>query len=384
MQLPLILDGATGTRLQKAGMPDGAGTEEWVLEHPEVLAEIQRSYVRAGSQVLLTPTFGANAYKLRDRGIPDSQYIDYNYRLAMITKEAADGGVLVAGDIAPTGRLPYPYGDASMDSLISAYLVQAEGLEKAGVDLFIIETMMSLADARAAVMAVKQISEKPVFVTFTCDENGRILTGGAVEAALITMQSMGVDAFGLNCSSGPDTMLDNIRRLTPYAKLPLIAKPNAGLPKLLNGRTVFDMAPEAFCMRVPEMAAAGVSVFGGCCGTDEEHIAALAEAVSNLNASDFAPPAGTGTEYLASEREVFEITPDLGEGDFIRCSADLQDDILDLQEEEKAVRISIDDEDGLKEFADALHVIKAPLVLRGKPELVERAKLLYNGVPLCV
>lgn len=216
LRFPLILDGATGTELQKRGYTGDIGAEEWTLAHPEVIRAIQRDYVTAGSQVLYTPTFGGNAVKLAEHGVTEDA-AGYNRRLAALSREAAGGKALLAGDLAPTGLFLSPLGSASFEELVDAYARQVAGLEEAGVDLYVIETMMTLSDARAAVLAVRAVTDKPIFVTFTCDQNGRSISGTDITAALTVLQGMGIDAFGLNCSAGPEQMLPQLRRLREYA-----------------------------------------------------------------------------------------------------------------------------------------------------------------------
>ena len=219
IRFPLILDGATGTELQKHGYAGDVSAEQWTLAHPDVIVDIQRGYVAAGSQVHYTPTFGANRQKLEERSI-FNQTADYNRRLAALSRQAADGRAWIAGDLAPTGLFLAPLGEASFEDLVDIYTEQAAGLEAAGVDLYVIETMMTLSDARAAVLAVRSVSDKPIFVSFTCDESGRSLSGTDVTAALTVLQSMGISAFGLNCSTGPEQMLVQLRRLREYARVP--------------------------------------------------------------------------------------------------------------------------------------------------------------------
>ena len=274
MQFPVILDGATGTELQKRGFTGDMSAEQWVLEHPESILEIQRKYVASGSNVLYAPTFGGNRQKLEERGI-FNRTEEMNKALAQLSKQAADGKAWVAGDIAPTGRFLAPLGDASFEELVDIYTEQAAGLEQAGVDLYVIETMMTLTDARAAVLAIRSMSKKPILVSFTCDESGKILSGTDVVAALSVMEGMGVSAFGLNCSAGPEQMLPQLQRLHKYARVPLIAKPNAGMPEIVNGEAVYNCPPEEFAALVPEMLKAGVALFGGCCGTTPEFIRLL-------------------------------------------------------------------------------------------------------------
>ena len=274
LHFPLILDGATGTELQKRGYTGDVSAEQWVLAHPDSILSIQRDYVAAGSQVLYTPTFGGNAVKLAEHGVTEDTAA-YNRRLADLSRQAADGKALLAGDLSPTGLFLAPLGSASFDQLVDAYAQQAAGLEAAGVDLYVIETMMTLSDARAAVLAVRSVSAKPIFVTFTCDQNGRSISGTDITAALLVLQGMGIDAFGLNCSAGPGQMLPQLRRLREYARIPLIAKPNAGMPEIVNGEAVYNCPLEEFVALVPEMLKAGVALFGGCCGTTPEFIKLL-------------------------------------------------------------------------------------------------------------
>ena len=286
LSLPLMLDGATGTELMKRGMPADACMEQWVLERPGVLLGLQREYVAAGANVILAPTLGANAIRLEEHGIT-GQVAEYNRRLVALSREAADGRALVAGDLGPTGKTLSPFGDDSFEMLTAVYTEQALALELAGVDLFVIETCVSMPEARAAVLAVRSVSDKPVFVTFTCNEDGRTLSGTDVLAALIVMQGMGVSAFGLNCCDGPQVVLEQLRRLTPYARVPLIAKPSAGLPQAEEDGPVYSCTPEELASFVPDLAAAGARIFGGCCGAGADHIAALKQAVDRVDFSAF-------------------------------------------------------------------------------------------------
>ena len=382
LSAPILLDGATGTELYKRGMPHGVCTEQWVLEHPDALLELQRAYVDAGSQVLIAPTFGANRVTLARYGL-SGQVSVYNRRLAALTRKAADGKARVAGDLAPTGKSIVPFGDASFEELVDIYTEQAAALEAAGVDLFLLETTMTMAEARAAVLACKSVSAKPVWVTFTCDENGRTPSGTDVLAALIVMQGMGVDAFGLNCCAGPAEMLEQLRRLTPYASVPLIAKPNAGLPQVMEGKAVYRCTPEELASYAAPFAEAGVRMFGGCCGTTPEHIAALGDAVAAVDFSAFAPPERDPDVIpCASEKEARFITPDVDVGETIECSPDLMEDILAAEEEapQGALKIAILEEDDLDIFAENQYVVKDALCLWSDvPELLERALRLYQG-----
>ena len=371
LSLPILMDGATGTELIKRGMPAGVCTEQWALEHPQVLLEVQRAYAQAGSRVLLAPTAGANRAALERREIR-GQVGAYNRRLVELTRQAAGEGVLVAGDLAPAGLALLPFGESSFEELVAVYTEQAAALEAAGVDLFVLETMTNMAEARAAVLACKSVSDKPVWVSFTCDDEGRTPSGTDVLAGLIVMQGMGVSAFGLNCTSPADTA-EQLERL---ASVPLIAKPSAGLPGACCG-------PEELAGLVPRWAAAGARIFGGCCGAGPEHVAALARAAAQVDYAAF-PAVERDPDVIpcASETEARFITPDVDVGEVIECTPDLMEDILEAEEQspQGALKIAILEEDDLDIFAENQYVVKDALCLWSDvPELLEKALRLYQG-----
>lgn len=378
LSFPLILDGATGTQLQKRGYTGEECAESWTLKHPQAILEIQREYVEAGSRVLYAPTFGANRVKLEQHGI-FGKVEEYNHALVNLSRKAAGNRAWVAGDIAPTGLLLYPLGNASFDELVEIYTEQAAALENAGVDLFVIETMMTIAEARAALLAVKSVSEKPVFVSFTCDERGRTLTGSDVTAALQIMQGMGADAFGLNCSVGPEDMLTQLKRLREIARIPLLAKPNAGIPEIVDGKTVYNCPPEEFSTCLAKMAGAGVCIFGGCCGTEAGHVEALAKGSEGL---EMLPPAPMHTDMLpcATEKEIFFLDPAAEHGKVLKCGDELEDELIEAQNEGDMVAISIESSEELSAFADCQYMITKPLCLCCEDaKLLERALRLYQG-----
>lgn len=379
VKFPLILDGATGTQLQKRGFDSSICAEDWTLQHPEVITEIQESYIENGSQIVYAPTFGANRVKLESHGI-FNQVSEYNHKLAAISKQAVGKRAWVAGDIAPTGKFLYPLGDVSFDELVDIYTEQALALEEAGVDLFVIETMMTLAEARAAVLAVKSVSTKPVFVTVTCDENGKMLTGTDVTAALVVLQGMGIDAFGLNCSTGPEQMLIQLQRLKEYAAIPLIAKPNAGTPQVVDGKTVYDCPPAQFAALVPELIKAGVCIFGGCCGTQKEHISALSQALAHVTPVVPTPSHPTLLP-CATEKLPFLLETNVSYQTVLPCDDDLEDALFDLEDDTSPlVAIELRSWDELDTFSDCQGMIPKPLCLVcNDPEILEQALRRYQG-----
>ena len=379
LKLPLILDAATGTELQKHGMPAGICSEQWTLEHPEVIVEIQKGYIEAGSGAVYTPTFGANRVKLEANHI-FNRTTEYNKRLAALAREAAGEKALVGGDLAPTGQFLYPLGNTTFEEFVEIYTEQASALEEAGVDFFVIETMMTVAEARAALLAVRSVSKKPVFVSFTCDENGRTLTGCDVTAVLEIMQGMGADAFGLNCSVGPDKMVTQLKRLGKTARVPLVAKANAGMPQLINGKTVYDCPPEVYTAYVDEMAEAGVMIFGGCCGTDASHIAALKEKLAHVTLKK-PDPAYADKLPAATEKEAFYLDPSAGYTTVLACTPELEDTLEDaLEDDGDMIAIALQSEDELDTFADYQFMITKPLCLVcDNADVLEKALRLYQG-----
>jgi 5-methyltetrahydrofolate--homocysteine methyltransferase len=281
-QRVLILDGATGTELHVRGMPTGVCPEMWCIENPDALHNIHAAYKKAGSDIVFTFTFGANRMKLREYGIDNVRNI--NTQLALLAKRAVGKEVLVAGDIGSTGHFIEPFGNLLFDEAVEIFKEQVKGLLEGGVDLFAIETMMDIQEARAALLAVKEITGHFTIVTMTYESNGYTLSGTDPVSALITLQSLGADAVGCNCSTGPDAMLNFIAAMKPYATVPLVAKPNAGMPRLAGKKTVFDMGHEEFASFGKKFVAGGVNLIGGCCGTTPEYIRSLKKKVARTPA----------------------------------------------------------------------------------------------------
>lgn len=302
----VILDGATGTNLMAAGMPVGVCPEQWILEHRQVMLDLQKAYVKAGTKILLAPTFTANRIKLSEYELED-ELVKMNRDLVAISKEAAGETAFVAGDLTMTGRQLYPMGELHFEELVEVYKEQIRVLCDAGVDLLIVETMMSLQEARAAVIAAKETTELPVMVSMTYEADGRTLYGTDPKTATVVLQSLGADVIGLNCSTGPEGMIEPVRQMAEAAYIPILAKPNAGLPELIDGNTVYQTEPEEFAEIGAKLVDEGANVIGGCCGTTPEHIAALKNAVEGKPAYS---PKEERRRLLASERKTVEITLD--------------------------------------------------------------------------
>lgn len=306
-----ILDGATGSNLQKAGMKSGECPEQWILNHPDIFIDLQKKYIGAGSDAVYAPTFTSTRVKLDEYGLGAKQR-EYVGKLVGLSKQAVeesrtDRKIYVLGDISMTGLQIQPLGTMPFEELVDIYKEQVTLSVEAGVDGFVIETMMSLQEARAAVLAVKESCDLPIFVTMTFQEDGRTLYGTSPETAMVVLQEMGVDAVGINCSTGPDKMVDAVKSMKRYAKVPVIVKPNAGLPALVDGETVYDMGPDEFARAMKKLAEAGATVLGGCCGTTPEHICCLKEA---LKEQMFKPLVPARERTLTTERNVTSISLD--------------------------------------------------------------------------
>ena len=300
----IYLDGATGSNLQGKGLEAGECPETWILEHPQALIELQKAYVEAGTNILYAPTFTANRIKLAEYGLED-RLDEINEKLVALSKEAADGKAFVAGDLTMTGQQLVPIGTLDFEELIDIYKEQITSLVKAGADLLVVETMMSLQEARAALIAAKEICDLPVMVTLTFESDGKTLFGTDPETAVVVLQSLGASAVGVNCSTGPQQMVEVVRAMKAVAQVPVIAKPNAGLPSLnADGKTVYDMNPEQFGEQMKLLAEAGATIMGGCCGTTPKHIEMLVKETKNLfDTYKDAVGEKINHRHLASERQ---------------------------------------------------------------------------------
>ena len=269
---PLILDGATGSNLMKAGMPRGVCPEQWNLEHPQAIMDLQRAYVEAGSQIVYAPTFTASEPYLEEHGLED-RLEEINRELVALSRRAAGDQAFVAGDMTTVGKTFLTY-----DDLLPVYMRQASALRDAGVDLYVIETMMGLEETMAALEACRLVSDLPVMCSFTINADGQFYLGGNVFDAAPQLEGFGVDAVGINCSCGPDQLESVIRTLSGLVSVPLIAKPNAGMPVIDDqGNAVYSMGAEEFGIHMKKLHVAGASVLGGCCGTDPSYIRSLCD-----------------------------------------------------------------------------------------------------------
>ncbi len=392
LERPLILDGATGTWLQAHGLKPGFCPSRFVLENPDVLAQLQARYYKSGSDIVISCTFGASRCKLDPGLLADPGVMAVNRKVAAISLAVRDEcasrlgrPLYVAGDLGPTGQFLIPAGDLRFEELVEIYGEQVDGMLAAGVDLFIVETMIDLAQTRAAVLAVRDRCDLPVVASLTLGENGRSLSGDLPLAALLSLQAIGVDAFGFNCSFGPEKLADVLLPLLAETGIPLLLKPNAGIPCLIEGKTVFPLAPEPFAAALQPLAAAGVRMIGGCCGTGPDHLARLADAVHSMAAApvDLVPL----DNRICSARTVLALE-DIGQLAAVEATdpASLLDQAMEAQDEDPegllidCRRIAPECHEAvLDAVAELALSISLPLAFAGEAALVRRLLRQYPG-----
>ena len=374
----LILDGATGTELHKLGLAPGVCPEEWILNNPDAIKSVQTAYKNAGSDAVYAPTFGANRKKLPVH----MDVYETNKKLLTLCKEAVGDGVMIGGDMSPTGELLYPMGMMSEDELISVYEEQVKAFYDFGVDFIVIETMMDMAEVKCAMSAVKNVYQDkkcPVFVTVTLEESGKMLTGCDPVTALLLAEHYGADAFGFNCSTGPDKMIPLLDEIVPYASIPLITKPNAGLPKEEDGKTVFSMDPKEFKKYVRLLIEHGADIVGGCCGTSPEYIKEISELKIPVM-----PTRKKEFSFVSSQRKTVFVDDDtnfaafhfMEESDPMDFCYDLQDadcDVIHLTFAENA--------DNVEEFIQNLaQMVTTPVFFDTEDEsIIKLVKRYYTG-----
>lgn len=296
----LFFDGGMGTLLQKEGLLPGELPENWNIEKKEVIRNIHRAYYEAGSNILLTNTFGANRVKYHDAAYTLKQVIE----AAVDNVKSVSDEVVVALDMGPTGKLLKPMGDLSFEDAYEAFKEVAIYGEEAGAQMIHIETMSDTYELKAAVLAAKENTNLPVTATVIFDERGKLLTGGDVPTVVTLLEGLRVDALGINCGMGPEQMLPILKEIKRYTSLPIIVKPNAGLPKQKDGNTYYDVVPEQFAKALCEIVKNGACVIGGCCGTTPQHIRAMVDACKGM---DIVSPNYQGRTLVSSYGKTVEI-----------------------------------------------------------------------------
>lgn len=395
----LIFDGAMGTMLQKLGMKAGEIPEVLNIVDKEKIIGIHKKYIEAGSRIITANTFGANEIKLKNSGYKLEEIIHSGIVNA---KEACEGSsVLVAQDIGPIGELLEPMGTLSFERAYDIFKGQVIQGVKSGADLILIETMTDLYEAKAAVLAAKENSNLPVFCTMSFDKNGRTFTGCTPTAMTLVLQGLGVDALGVNCSLGPKELEPILDEILAYSKVPVMVQPNAGLPKVINGITTFDLYPKEFAEYGKSFIEKGIRVIGGCCGTTEEYIRELVYTIGNLQPrvinrktiSAVCTPWKTifidgvkviGERINPTGKKLFKEALKKGDIDYILkeaiCQVEAGADILDVN----VGLPDIDEEDIIVKAVKGIQsILKTPLQIDSNhSKTIEKAIRVYNGKPI--
>ena len=394
-------DGAMGTMLQEKGLLPGEAPELWGLSHREEIVEIHRSYLDAGADFLKTNTFGANRFKLEGSGHSVEEVVTVGIENArQAVKDCGHGTVFL--DIGPTGKLLRPLGELDFEEAVSAFGEMVQAGCRAGAEGILLETMSDIYEAKAALLAAKENSDLPVFVTMTFDEDGKLLTGGDIGVAAAVLEGLGADAIGLNCGLGPQQMAALVPKLREFTGLPLVVNPNAGLPVERDGKTCYDVSPEEFASWMGEIAREGAWIVGGCCGTTPAHIAKMKAACAGLRCQPLPAPSRTivtsgirWVEFGASPVIIGERINPTGKPKFKQALRD--HDIPYLLREGIAqqdagahvldVNVGLPEIDEPNLMCETIQELQAvtPLPLQidtSDPVTMERAMRLYNGKPL--
>ena len=398
----VYLDGGMGTLLQERGLRPGERPETWNLTHPEIIEEIHRAYYDAGSNVVSTNTFGLNPFKFSDSELEEILIAAIKCANAARASTKNKKEKFVALDIGPSGKLLRPYGDLDFEDAVKLFSKVAILGEKHGADLVIIETMNDSYETKAALLAVKESTSLPVIVTNAYGEDGKLLTGASPEAMAVMLEGMGADAVGANCSLGPRQLRPVIEKLLEYSSIPVVMKPNAGLPRELDGKVAFDISPEEFAAEVASLVESGVRAVGGCCGTTPEYIKLLVEKTKALSPKKIEDKEITAVSSFTHAVK-FDTAPILigerinptGKKRFKEALLDNDIDYIlgeAVKQEERGVHIldvnvgmpGIDEKEMLtRAVTEIQSVVNLPLQIdTASPEAMESALRRYNGKPL--
>lgn len=397
----LYFDGGMGTLLQKSGLKAGELPETWNLSHPDVITDIHLSYLKAGTNIITSNTFGANCLKFGNL----EEIIPAAVSCARKAVELFDGDrekCFVAFDMGPLGKMLKPLGDMDFEEAVSVFKKSAEIADKSGADLILIETMNDTYETKAAVLAAKENSSLPVFVTNAYDENSRLMTGADPVAVIAMLEGLGVDAIGVNCSLGPHKMRDIVKVYAEYCSLPIIVNPNAGMPKKIEGNTVYDVDAEEFSSVMVEIANDGACILGGCCGTTPEYIEKTVQKTKNL---PFEKPKAKMHTLTSSYTHAVEIGNEpvligerinpTGKKKFKQALRDNDIGYIiseGIAQQEKGAHV-LDVNVGLPEIDETKMMLSAVTELQSvldlplqidtvKPDTMEKALRIYNGKPM--
>jgi 5-methyltetrahydrofolate--homocysteine methyltransferase len=278
----LLSDGATGTNLQQRGLERGTPPEVWVLEKPEEIIKLNRDFIEAGSNILLTCTFGASPIRLAQNDL-EGKTTEINQKAVMLTKKSTEGTqVLIAGSMGPLGHILMPYGDLAIETAKHNYKEQALALDQAGIDFFLVESQFDLNEVKIALQAIQEVSSRPIICSFSYDRGTRTMMGVKPSQTVKELESFRLLSIGINCGKSLEDNLNSLIELRQSTQLPIWFKPNAGLPKLDDsGKPIYDITPETMGNHVHKWINAGANIIGGCCGTSPAHLKSIADAMNN-------------------------------------------------------------------------------------------------------
>ena len=384
----ILLDGAMGTMLQAAGLPAGGLPETWNILHPEVVVGIQKQYVDAGSNIIFANTFGANRLKTAGCGYTVRELVSAGIACARKAAEGTD--TKVALDIGPIGQMLRPLGMLSFDEAYDIFREMVEAGEEAGADMVIFETMGDLREIKAGILAAREHSALPIWATMTFEKSRRTFVGVSIPAMALTLGSLGVEAMGFNCSLGPKELLPMAEELMKWTDKPVILKPNAGLPDSVTGR--YSITPEEFSEEVLKGLSLGIGIFGGCCGTSPDFIAALKK-----KAAAPAPRKAATMTGVCSASQVIdpEESPEIGHSmaggseDYREAVEDEDFDSMadlcmeDMDEDAEVIHIHLEGDIFPRAVEEIQAVVNLPMLLSSEDtEALEQAIRAYNGRPL--
>jgi len=391
----IMFDGAMGTMLHKAGLTQGQLPESYNITHPEIIREIHESYIRAGADIVTTNTFQANDLKLKHGSYSSEEVIQAGVTLA---KES--GAKYVALDIGPLGQLIEPTGEITFEEAYDLFARQIKVGAETGAHLILLETFSDLYEAKAAVLAAKENSSLPVICTMTFQKDRKTLLGTDPITATLVLQALGVDALGVNCSLGPKELIPIVEEILKYAEVPVIAQPNAGLPKFDGANSYYDLTPEEFAGYIKIMAKSGVAIFGGCCGTTPEYMMAAKKALSDLSPVKTSPKnirsACSGRETVFFQGQTVSVGEiNLGEEKFREAllAGNIRAIVSEAKKQQKTgaqvlkINIGVLEpikgvliKDLIKKLQRNIHI---PFIFEGaNVEAIESAIRVYNGKPL--
>ena len=391
----LYFDGGFGTVLQSMGLKPGTPPESWNLTDPDKVIALHKAYIDAGSNIITTNTFGVNKNKY-------DNYEEYISAAIDCAKTAAHGKCFIAFDMGPSGRMLEPLGDLSFEDAVALFAANVKAAVKKGVDCIIIETMNDSYETKAAVLAAKESCDLPIFVTNVYDKSGKLMTGADPEAMIAMLEGLGVSALGLNCSFGPDVMLPLIDRFVESSSLPIIVNPNAGLPQIVDGKTVFNIGPDEFASYMVKIAKKGASMLGGCCGTTPDHIRKTVEATKDIPLLEAIDKNLTVISSYTHAVQVKDSPILIGERINPTGKPKLKQALRDknfnyilnegLRQAKSGVQIldvnvglpEIDEADVMQNAVKKLQAVcDLPLQIDSSdPEVLERSMRIYNGKPL--